>query len=47
MDDINLRNPGQRCMSGAYFYKNPAFSENSSEIINIGGFDIKLCLCVE
>ena len=38
----NLRKPGQNCKSGAYFYKNPKFAENSSEIINIGGFEYKI-----
>ena len=42
VEDINLRNPGQKCMSGAYFYKNPSFAENSSEKINIGGFEYKI-----
>ena len=42
VEDVNLRNPGQKCMSGAYFYKNPSFAENSSEIINIGGFEYKI-----
>ncbi len=42
MDEINIRKPGEKCMSGAYFYKNPEIAENSSEIINIGGFDYKI-----
>ena len=42
MDQINIRKPGEKCMEGAYFYKNPEIAENSSEIINIGGFDYKI-----
>ena len=42
VNEINIRNPGQKCMSGAYFYKSPEIAENSSEIINIGGFDYKI-----
>ena len=38
----NARNPGQKCKSGAYFYKNPDYAENSSEIIKIGGFEYKI-----
>ena len=38
----NIRNPGQKCDKGAYFYKNPQYAENSSEIINIGGFEYKI-----
>ena len=38
----NIRNPGQTCKSGAYFYKNPKFAENSCEKINIGGFQYKI-----
>jgi hypothetical protein len=38
----NARNPGQNCKSGAYFYKNPNHAENSSEVINIGGFEYKI-----
>ena len=38
----NIRNPGQNCKSGAYFYKNPNYAENSSEIIKIGGFEYKI-----
>ena len=33
----NIRKPGSNCKSGAYFFKNPEFAENSSEIIKIGG----------
>ena len=42
IEENNLRNPGNKCMSGAYFYKNPEYAENSSEVINIGGFDYKI-----
>ena len=42
MDEVNIRKPGEKCMAGAYFYKNPEIAENSSEIINIGGFDYKI-----
>ena len=42
MDEVNLRKPTEKCMSGAYFYKDPEIAENSSEIINIGGFDYKI-----
>ena len=42
VNEINIRKPGQKCMSGAYFYKSPEIAENSSEIINIGGFDYKI-----
>ena len=38
----NLRNPGCNCETGAYFYQNPNFAENSSEIINIGGMQYKI-----
>ena len=38
----NSRKPGQNCKSGAYFYKNPNYAENSCEIINIGGFQYKI-----
>ena len=39
---MHERNPGQKCKSGAYFYKNPDYAENSSEIIKIGGFEYKI-----
>ena len=42
MDQVNLRKPGEKCMTGAYFYNNPKIAENSSEVINIGGFDYKI-----
>ena len=42
MDQVNLRKPGEKCMTGAYFYNNPEIAENSSEVINIGGFDYKI-----
>ena len=42
MNDVNMRNTTEKCMSGAYFYKDPEISENSSETINIGGFDYKI-----
>ena len=42
MNEVNLRNKNEKCMTGAYFYKNPEIAENSSEIINIGGFDYKI-----
>ena len=38
----NVRKPGHKCKSGAYFYKNPDYAENSSEIIKIGGFEYKI-----
>ena len=38
----NIRNPGQVCNEGAYFYKNPKIAENSSDTINIGGFQYKI-----
>ena len=38
----NLRNPGQVCNEGAYFYKNPKIAENSSDIISIGVFQYKI-----
>ena len=38
----NIRNPGVKCKDGAYFYKNPKFAENSSQKINIGGFEYKI-----
>ena len=38
----NIRNPGEKCKTGAYFYKNPNYAENSSETINIGGFEYKI-----
>ena len=38
----NIRKPGSNCKSGAYFFKNPEFAENSSEIIKIGGFEYKI-----
>ena len=42
VDSNNIRNPGQKCQAGAYFYKNPNYAENSSEEINIGGFKYKI-----
>jgi len=42
IDVKNVRKPGQKCKSGAYFYKNPNYAENSSEIIKIGGFEYKI-----
>ena len=38
----NLRNPGQVCNEGAYFYKNPKIAENSSDKILIGVFQYKI-----
>ena len=38
----NSRNPGEKCKTGAYFYRNPNYAENSSETIKIGGFDYKI-----
>ena len=38
----NIRQQGQTCKAGAYFYKNPNYAENSSEIINIAGFEYKV-----
>ena len=38
----NIRSPGQKCNTGAYFYKNPDIAENSSETLNIGGFEYKI-----
>ena len=38
----NIRNPGHKCLIGAYFYRNPNYAENSSETINIGGFEYKI-----
>ena len=38
----NIRSPGQKCKTGAYFYKNPSHAENASESINIGGFEYKI-----
>ena len=38
----NVRKPGQKCKAGAYFYKNPIIAENSSETINVGGFEYKI-----
>ena len=38
----NVRKPGQKCKAGAYFYKNPMIAENSSETINVGGFEYKI-----
>ena len=38
----NMRKPGSNCKSGAYFFKNPNFAENSSEIIKVGGFEYKI-----
>ena len=38
----NIRNPGLKCDDGIYFYKNPQFAENSSQKINIGGFEYKI-----
>ena len=42
MDIKNIRNPVQKCHKGVYFFKNPIHAENSSEIINIGGFEYKI-----
>ena len=38
----NSRKSGEKCKSGAYFYRNPNYAENSSETINIGGFEYKI-----
>ena len=38
----NSRRPGEKCKTGAYFYRNPNYAENSSETIKIGGFDYKI-----
>ena len=38
----NIRKPGTNCKSGAYFFKNPKFAENSSEIIKIEGVEYKI-----
>ena len=38
----NIRKQGQSCKAGAYFYKNPKYAENSSEIIKIAGFEYKV-----
>ena len=38
----NNRNPGEKCKTGAYFYRNPNYAENSSETIKIGGFNYKI-----
>ena len=38
----NIRKPWENCKSGAYFFKNPNFAENSCEKINIGGFEYKI-----
>jgi len=38
----NVRKPGQKIKAGAYFYKNPIIAENSSESINVGGFEYKI-----
>ena len=42
MNVNNSRRPGQKCETGAYFYRNPNYAENSSETINIGGFEYKI-----
>ena len=42
LDVNNLRNPGQICSKGSYFYKNPNYAENSSDIVYIGGFQYKI-----
>ena len=42
INENNLRCPGEKCKTGAYFYKNPNYAENSSETIKIGGFDYKI-----
>ena len=38
----NIRKQGHSCKAGAYFYKNPKYAENSSEIIKIAGFEYKV-----
>ena len=38
----NMRNPFSNCKSGVYLYKNPIHAENSSELLNIGGFEYKI-----
>ena len=38
----NMRNPNHYCKPGIYFYKNPIYAENASELINIGGFEYKI-----
>ena len=42
IEENNARRPGQKCKAGAYFYRNPNYAENSSETINIGGFEYKI-----
>ena len=38
----NIKKPGQKCKTGAYFFKNPAHAENASDSINIGRFEYKI-----
>ena len=38
----NIRKPGTNCKSGAYFFNNPEFAENSSEKIKIVGVEYKV-----
>ena len=38
----DIRKKGSNCKSGAYFFKNPKFAENSSEIIKIKGVEYKI-----
>ena len=38
----NIRNQNFNCKEGVYLYKNPLHAENSSELINIGGFEYKI-----
>ena len=35
----SIRNPNHNCKRVIYFYKNPIHSENSNELINIGGLE--------
>ena len=42
MEVQNTRRPGQKCKTGGYFFKNPSFAENSSEVFKIGGFEYKI-----
>ena len=43
-NDIDLRNPSQKCGSGIYLFQNPVIAENTAGIINIAGVRYKILL---
>ena len=43
-NDINLRNPGEKCGNGVYLFQDPQIAENTAGIIDIGGVRYKVLL---